>query len=59
MADALPRILLVEDEPMIAFALEDMVMELGYGVIGPAFRLSEALSLQPESSSRRRCSTSI
>jgi DNA-binding response OmpR family regulator len=45
MADALPRILLVEDEPMIAFALEDMVMELGYGVIGPAFRLSEALEL--------------
>jgi DNA-binding response OmpR family regulator len=39
------RILLVEDEPMIAFALEDLVSELGYVVVGPAFRLSEALAL--------------
>ena len=39
------RVLLVEDEPMIAFALEDMVLELGYEVVGPAFRLSEALEL--------------
>lgn len=30
---------------MIAFALEDMVAELGYTVIGPAFRLAEALEL--------------
>jgi CheY-like chemotaxis protein len=44
MPDA-PRILLVEDEPMIAFALEDMVAELGYTVVGPAYRLSEALDL--------------
>lgn len=39
------RILLVEDEPMIAFALEDMVAELGHQVVGPAFRLAEALDL--------------
>jgi DNA-binding response OmpR family regulator len=39
------RILLVEDEPMIAFALEDMVLELGFDVVGPAHRLSEALAL--------------
>lgn len=39
------RILLVEDEPMIAFALEDLVAELGYAVIGPAYRLGEALAL--------------
>lgn len=39
------RILLVEDEPMIAFALEDMVIELGHEVVGPAFRLSDALAL--------------
>jgi DNA-binding response OmpR family regulator len=45
MADRPRRILLVEDEPMIAFALEDMVMELGFMVVGPAFRLSEALEL--------------
>lgn len=30
---------------MIAFALEDMVLELGYEVVGPAFRLAEALEL--------------
>jgi DNA-binding response OmpR family regulator len=35
----------VEDEPMIAFALEDMVIEMGYSVVGPAFRLAEALDL--------------
>jgi CheY-like chemotaxis protein len=45
MADAPRRILLVEDEPMIAFALEDMVLELGYEVVGPAYRLFEALEL--------------
>lgn len=33
---------------MIAFALEDMVSELGYAVVGPAFRLSEALQLATE-----------
>jgi DNA-binding response OmpR family regulator len=42
------RILLVEDEPMIAFALEDMVLELGYDVVGPAHRLNEALELARE-----------
>ena len=45
MAEPSPRILLVEDEPMIAFALEDMVLELGYAVVGPAHRLSEALEM--------------
>ncbi|WP_300973605.1 response regulator [Sphingomonas sp. LHG3406-1] len=38
-------ILLVEDEPLIAFALEDLVLELGYHVVGPAYRLDEALDL--------------
>jgi CheY-like chemotaxis protein len=45
MPDAPRRILLVEDEPMIAFALEDMVIDLGFEVVGPAFRLAEALDL--------------
>jgi DNA-binding response OmpR family regulator len=45
MTEAPRRILLVEDEPMIAFALEDMVIEMGYSVVGPAFRLAEALDL--------------
>jgi CheY-like chemotaxis protein len=39
------RILLVEDEPVIAFALEDLVADLGYEVVGPAFRLPEALDI--------------
>ncbi|GAA3996833.1 response regulator [Sphingomonas humi] len=30
---------------MIAFALEDMVIELGYEVVGPAYRLPDALEL--------------
>ncbi len=30
---------------MIAFALEDMVLDLGFMVVGPAFRLSEALAM--------------
>jgi CheY-like chemotaxis protein len=39
------RILLVEDEAIIAFAAEDMLMELGCEVVGPALRLEDALSL--------------
>jgi CheY-like chemotaxis protein len=39
------RLLLVEDEPLIAFALEDLVAELGFGVVGPAYRLQDALLL--------------
>jgi CheY-like chemotaxis protein len=42
------RLLLVEDEPMIAFALEDMVVDLGYVVVATAFRLGEALALAAE-----------
>ncbi len=30
---------------MIAFALEDLVDELGFEPVGPAFRLSEALAM--------------
>jgi CheY-like chemotaxis protein len=39
------RILLVEDEAVIAFAVEDMLLELGCEVVGPAFRLDEALPM--------------
>jgi CheY-like chemotaxis protein len=39
------RILLVEDEAVIAFAVEDMLDELGCQVVGPAFRLDEAVEL--------------
>lgn len=39
------RILLVEDEAVIAFALEDMLAELGCEVVGPAFRLEDAVAM--------------
>lgn len=36
------RVLIVEDEPFIAFLLADQLVELGYTIIGPAFSLDEA-----------------
>ncbi|HEY0034302.1 MAG TPA: response regulator [Devosia sp.] len=37
--------LLVEDEAIIAFALEDMLGELGCEIVGPALRLDDAVQL--------------
>jgi len=39
------RVLVVEDEALVAFALEDILADLGYEVVGPALRLTEALEL--------------
>lgn len=39
------RVLAVEDEPLVAFALEDLLLDLGCEVVGPAVRLSHALEL--------------
>lgn len=39
------RILVIEDEPIVAIALQDMIEELGYEVVGPAFRLTAARTL--------------
>ncbi|RYY25596.1 MAG: response regulator [Sphingomonadales bacterium] len=39
------RILVVEDEPVVAMCLEDILEELGCVTIGPANRLSEGLAL--------------
>jgi CheY-like chemotaxis protein len=39
------RILIVEDEPIVALALQDMLEDLGYEVVGPAFRETAALTL--------------
>lgn len=39
------RILIVENDPMIALSLADDLTELGYAVIGPATRLGDALRL--------------
>lgn len=39
------RILIVEDEAMIALLIQDVLTELGTTVIGPAARIEEALAL--------------
>lgn len=39
------RVLVVEDEMMIAMLLEDMLAELGCSVVGPAHALEAALAL--------------
>ncbi len=39
------RILVVEDEAIVAMLLEDMLAELGYGVVGLVTRLDRALDL--------------
>ena len=39
------RVLVVEDEPIIAMALEDMLLDLGCEVVGPASTLVEAQAL--------------
>ncbi len=40
----MPRILIVEDEPLIALTVEDMLLELGYEVAGTVGRIDEALA---------------
>lgn len=39
------RILVVEDEPMIAMLLEDMLSDLGCIPVGPAYNLEQAFDL--------------
>jgi len=39
------RVLVVEDEALVALQLEDMLTELGCAVIGPASRVGQALEL--------------
>ena len=39
------RILVVEDEPLLAMLLEDVLGEHGARVVGPAFNLAQGLSL--------------
>jgi DNA-binding response OmpR family regulator len=39
------RILIVEDEPVLAMLIEDMVEELGYQPVGPAMTIEAALAL--------------
>jgi CheY-like chemotaxis protein len=42
------RVLIVEDEPVVAMCLEDMLDDLGCVTIGPASRLAEGLALASE-----------
>lgn len=42
------RILIVEDEMLVAMLLEDVVMELWHMVVGPAMRLETALAAVEE-----------
>jgi CheY-like chemotaxis protein len=39
------RVLVVEDEAMVSWVLEDMLAELGCEVVGPAARISQALTI--------------
>ena len=39
------RVLIVEDEPVIAFALEELLIEYGFKVTGVATRLDTALAM--------------
>ena len=42
---AASRVLIVEDEMMVAMLIEDMIVKMGSDVVGPAYRLSEGLHL--------------
>ena len=48
MADRRLRILIVEDEMLVAMNIEDMLLDLGHEVAGLASRLEPALSLARE-----------
>lgn len=39
------RILVVEDEPLVAMLIEDLLLELGCKVVGPAGTVAQALAL--------------
>jgi CheY-like chemotaxis protein len=39
------NVLVVEDEPLVAMMVEDMLMDLGCTVVGPAMQLAEGMRL--------------
>lgn len=45
LASTRKRVLVVEDEMMVAMLIEDMLTDLGFEVVGPAMRLESALKL--------------
>lgn len=44
------KVLLVEDEMLIAMHVEDMLIELGFEIVGPAMRLEQALEIARDGS---------
>lgn len=40
-----PRVLIVEDEPMLAYALEELVIEAGFQIAGVAGKLDAAIEI--------------
>jgi len=46
------RVLVVEDEALVSMLLEDMLEDLGCEVLGPLMRVSDALAVVAEPSSR-------
>jgi DNA-binding response OmpR family regulator len=40
-----PRVLLVENDPLIAMTVADQLAELGYVVVGPGYSLAQACEL--------------
>jgi CheY-like chemotaxis protein len=42
------RILVVEDEPLVAMLLEEMLLDLGCEVVGPAYSIAQAARLAQE-----------
>ena len=39
------RVLVVEDEMMVAWLLEDLLADLGYAIVGPAASVNQALAM--------------
>jgi DNA-binding response OmpR family regulator len=48
MSDGARRILVVEDEALVAMLVEDALLEAGFAVVGPAATVREALALLDE-----------
>ena len=40
-----PRVLIIEDEPLVVFMLEDVLIDAGFAIAGVATRLQSALAL--------------
>jgi len=49
MTTSARNVLVVDDEALIAMLIEDMLLDLGCKVVGPAYQLSEAVALARDS----------